>query len=61
MNQRATGLRVACNLPDQTRSHAGGYDCLVPVAGKFDGLGVVPYTLAVLSAQMQRMELAHDC
>ena len=36
------------------------YDCLVAVVGKFDGLGVVPYTLAVLAAQMQRMELAHD-
>ena len=36
------------------------YDCLAAVAGKFDGLGVVPYTLAVLAAQLQRMELAHD-
>ncbi len=36
------------------------YDSLAPVAAKFDGLGVVPYTLAVLAAQLQRMELAHD-
>ena len=36
------------------------YDSLAPVAGKFDGLGVVPYTLSVLAAQLQRMELAYD-
>jgi hypothetical protein len=36
------------------------YDCLKAVAARFDGLGVVPYTLAVLAAQMQRIELAHD-
>lgn len=36
------------------------YDCLAAVAGKFDGLGVVPYTLAVLAAQLQRMELAYE-
>ena len=36
------------------------YDCLAAVAGKFDGLGVVPDTLAVLAAQLQRMELAYD-
>lgn len=35
------------------------YDSLVPVPGKFDGLGVVPYTLAILAAQLQRMELAY--
>ena len=34
------------------------YDCLAAVAGKFDGLCVVPYTLAVLAAQLQRMDLA---
>jgi hypothetical protein len=36
------------------------YDSLAPAAGKFDGLGVVPYTLAVLGAQLQRMDLAYD-
>lgn len=36
------------------------YDSLAAVAGKFDGLGVVPYTLAVLAAQLQRTDLVSD-
>jgi hypothetical protein len=36
------------------------YDDLEAVAGKFDGLGMVPYVLAILAAQLQRMELARD-
>jgi hypothetical protein len=36
------------------------YDDLQAVAGKFDGVGMIPYVLAVLAAQLQRMELARD-
>jgi hypothetical protein len=36
------------------------YDGLEKVAGKFDGLGMVPYVLAILAAQLHRMQLARD-
>ena len=34
------------------------YESLVLVVGKFDGLAVVPYALAVLAEQLQRVSLA---
>src|SRR5688572_19742696 len=36
------------------------YDNLKRVAGKFDGLGIVSYLLAVYSCQLQRMDEARD-
>ena len=34
------------------------YDCLAGVADKFDGLGVVYYTLAFLAARLERIVVA---
>jgi hypothetical protein len=36
------------------------YDDLQSVAARFDGIGMVPYVLAVLTTQLQRMDLARD-